>query len=223
MSTNVENWGLVDYRQALTRQEEMVAAVAKGGAGDTLVFCSHPPVVTVGRVTPPSDFAGWKGELVEVSRGGRATYHGPNQIVVYPIVNLQREGRNHLPPRDLHAFLRGVGESVVRAMRDFDIKAEYRQGEDLSADANSRRHLTGVWVGERKLASLGVAARQWVSYHGLALNLAPDPAGFGAIQPCGFTAQTMTSMAEVLGRAPAREDVEEMLRRQLEDFLQFKL
>jgi lipoyl(octanoyl) transferase len=210
----LENWGLVDYRQALAQQEKLVGDVARGEVADTLVFCSHPPVVTVGRLTPASDFAGWRGDVVEVSRGGRATYHGPGQIVVYPIVSLAREGRMSLPPRDLHAFLRGLGDSVVKALHHFDILAEYRQGEDDSfqqADGEHRRHVTGVWVGERKIASIGVAARQWVTFHGVALNLESDASGLGNIQPCGFAPSIMTSMREILGKPPDRSEVERVL------------
>lgn len=217
------NWGLVDYRQALKQQEELVAAVAKGEAPDTLVFCSHPPVVTIGRVTPKEDYSGWTGDAVDVSRGGRATFHGPNQVIVYPIISLNRT-RRKLPARDLHAYLRTLGGGIVEALAAFGIQSEYKQGEDSAAPGATapglKRHLTGVWVGRRKIASIGVAARQWVTYHGLALNVEPSAESAAGIRPCGFSPELMTSMTEAAGRAfshlAVRERLAEIFCRDLE-------
>lgn len=208
VSLRVENWGLIDYRAALARQEELVEQVAAGGP-HVLVVCCHPAVVTIGRRTPVSDYAGWKGEVVEVSRGGRATYHGPGQIVLYPIVNLNRCGDLGLPMRDLHGFMRALGQAVVQTVAELGIAAEYRQGEDTESE--EARHLTGVWVGSRKLASIGVAARKWVTFHGLALNFASDPEAFRGIQPCGFSSQTMVSVEELLHIRPERSQMETVL------------
>ncbi len=203
--------------------------VARGESPDTLVLCSHPPVVTVGRITPESDYVGWTGDLVEVSRGGRATYHGPNQIVVYPVISLNRV-RAHLPARDLHTYLRLLGKAIVLSAKDFGLEAEYKQGKvpvnipgstalPDAIDGTPSRHITGVWVGERKLASIGVAARQWVTFHGLALNVSSGEEGFWRIQPCGFSPSTMTSMEEALGLKINREEVEIKLTRHLKEVL----
>jgi lipoyl(octanoyl) transferase len=202
----VEHWGLIEYSEALRLQEELVARVASGEVDDTLVFCSHPPVVTVGRSVEPGDLNGWQGSVAEVSRGGRATYHGPGQLVMYPIISLLRDrGVAGLPLRDVHAYLRLLGETVAAVLRQFGLAAEYRQGAD------GPRHVTGVWVDERKLASIGIAVRRWVTFHGVALNLEPDVAGFSSIRPCGFSAATMGAVSEFLSVPVDRDAVERAL------------
>src|SRR6185437_5547955 len=148
---NFVDWGLIEYTEAANRQLELVDQVVAGNA-DTLVFCSHPPVVTTGRATKPQDLAGWRGEIIEVSRGGRATYHGPSQIVVYPILNLNRD-RSAFRARDLHGYMRALEAAIVQTLSDFGIKAQGSAATAPSAvdaaaqlldrDGVSR---TGVWV-----------------------------------------------------------------------------
>ncbi|HRK08069.1 MAG TPA: lipoyl(octanoyl) transferase LipB [Pseudobdellovibrionaceae bacterium] len=201
---NVVDWGLVDYREALTRQEDLVDRVAREQAHETLIFCTHPPIVTLGRATKAGDVFGWSGDVVEVSRGGRATYHGPSQIVVYPILDLNSRGR------DLHLHFRKMEEALLETVRHFGIEATGRspQVEDGSAEAVEA---TGVWVGSRKLASMGVAVRKWISFHGLALNVEHDPQAFVGMKPCGFAPGTAISLEELLGAhgspGPLRRDL----------------
>jgi lipoyl(octanoyl) transferase len=217
----IQDWGLIDYPEALKRQMDHVALVHQELARETLVFCSHPPVVTLGRGTRPGDVDGWQGATVEVNRGGRATYHGPNQIVVYPIVDLNHRSR------DLHRYLRGLEGAVVAALAEFGIQATGRslQVQDGGGDSGSGSgeeaagsepvEATGVWIGSRKIASIGIGVRKWVTFHGLALNVDHDPKAFQGLKPCGFTPETMITMEEVIGARPDRGRVRQALQKHL--------
>jgi lipoate-protein ligase B len=153
---------------------------------DTLILVEHPEVITLGRSARPENLLAPDAmPVVAVERGGDVTYHGPGQLVAYPIFRLAED------ERDLHRLLRGLEESVIRTLAAFDIPGRRIAGS------------TGVWTGSasapRKLASIGVAVRKWVTMHGLALNVTTDLARFRAINPCGFDASVMTSMAKELG------------------------
>lgn len=203
----LENWGLIDYEKSVHQQTELVEAVSSGQKPDTIVFCSHPPVVTLGRTTPKSDILNWSGDIVEASRGGRATYHGPNQLVIYPVIDL-RVVRLGLPSRHIQAFIKLLGETMVETLKVFGVDSELRQG--VEEDENGyRRQLTGIWVGERKLASIGVAVRKWITYHGIAVNLESDAEAFKGIRPCGFRPGVMVSVEELLGHRIMREKFSE--------------
>ncbi|HEX4924511.1 MAG TPA: lipoyl(octanoyl) transferase LipB [Bdellovibrionales bacterium] len=193
----IDDWGLIDYKEALDRQLALVDAVQADPANETIVICRHPPVVTLGRSTKPEDVFGWKGQTYEIQRGGRATYHGPNQLVVYPILDLSSRGR------DLHGYLRALENLVIEVLREFGLEGRREDGA------------TGVWVGERKLASIGVGIKKWVTYHGLALNVLNDPRAFQGINPCGFDAQTMISLQELARRDVTIEHVTALLRPKL--------
>jgi lipoyl(octanoyl) transferase len=202
------DWGLVDYSTALQRQLELVEKVAAGSSAEMVVFCSHPPVVTLGRGTREGDVFDWAGETVAVGRGGRATYHGPNQLVVYPILNLGERGR------DLHAYLRTLEDTAVKVLQDFGVSASGRslqihQGETQPEEA------TGVWIGSRKIASLGIGVRKWVSFHGIAMNIERDPMAFQGMKPCGFTTGQMVSLEEALGFRPDRELLKSRMKTRL--------
>lgn len=197
----VENWGLIPYREALSRQEEYVDHVGRELRRDTLVFCSHPPVVTLGRGTKAGDVFGWTGETVEVSRGGRATYHGPSQSVVYPIIDLNSRGR------DLHQYMRLLEDAIIETLKSFGIEAEGRTLQ-LEDGAEAATEATGVWIGTKKIASIGIGVRRWVAFHGLALNIETDPFAFSGMKPCGFAPGSVISMQDVLGYVPDRRTVE---------------
>lgn len=204
-----EDWGLVDYQQALTQQLELLQKVSEGKAMPTVVFCSHPPIVTLGRATQPGDVFGWKGPTLEVSRGGRATYHGPSQIVMYAIIDL-----NPLHPRrgsrEIVGFLRDFEKCIVESLKDFGITAEGKSlKKHTEAEATEE---TGVWVGRQKVASLGIAVKKWITYHGAALNFEHDPEAFQGLKPCGFSPETMTSVEKILGRKVPRADMMDSLR-----------
>ena len=180
--------GRVPYDVALAWQEALVARRLTGGS-DALLVLEHPPVYTLGRGAD-ARFLGAAADgdvpVVRVGRGGQVTYHGPGQLVGYPILGLR-----DLRP-DVHWYVRGLEEVLIGALADLGIPAERRPG------------LTGVWVGPRKIGSIGVAIRRWVTWHGFALNVAPDVSGFAAITPCGIDGVVMTSV----GREGGPSDLE---------------
>ena len=201
--------GLRDYEEVWRLQKEFVARRRAGEIPDTLILVEHPPVFTVGRHQTSSGlfaFAGEAGEdewsrrsLVVVERGGGITFHGPGQLVGYPIVDLRGRGR------DIHRFLRDLEEVLIRTLRDFSLDAQRRPG------------LTGVWVGQKKIASIGIAVRHWVSYHGFALNVSVDLRYFRMIRPCGLDGTVITSMSELLGREISLAEVKPALVRRWQE------
>jgi lipoate-protein ligase B len=200
--------GKLSYREGLELQQAMVQARAAGATGDWLLFQEHAPVLTVGRnpsdgnqIVDDATLAKLGIERFEVSRGGDITWHGPGQLVGYPILLLDRLGR------DLHRYLRALESALIDVLAEYGIPAGVSPGR------------TGVWAGEEKIASIGVAVRRWVSYHGFALNVSPDLRGFDLIHPCGLHGVRMTSMAKLLGEPPvfdaARERTAERMAAQL--------
>lgn len=177
----VRRLGRTPYAEAYELQQELVAARIAGEVGDLCLLTEHDPVITIGRGTRDLVEAGL-GEsdipLVEVERGGEATYHGPGQIVAYPILELGAERR------DLHRYLRDLEEVVIRVLAEVDVEAGRRDA------------WTGVWVGDRKVCSIGVAVRRWVTYHGLALNLSTELEAFRTFKPCGLAPEVMGNVAD---------------------------
>ena len=194
-SLHVAHLGPTPYQDGLALQEGLVRARAAGETGDWLLYPDHPPVLTVGRgatvdnVLADADTLRRLGvERFEVARGGDVTWHGPGQLVGYLVCDLDGRGR------DLHRFLRGIEEALIQALAVWGIGAERSSGR------------TGVWVEGEKIASIGIAVRKWVSYHGFALNVAPDLRFFDLIHPCGLRGIQMTSVTKRLGdRAPSME------------------
>ena len=172
--------GRVDYARGLALQEEIVARHLAGEAADTLLLLEHDPVFTIGRNPDRSslgDPAALPAPLVEIGRGGKATWHGPGQLVGYPILNLARYGQ------DLHHYLRALEDGIMAGCHSLGVPAERSPGQ------------TGVWAtADRKLASIGVGARRWISMHGFALNVSGALGGFDAITPCGIDGVVMTSL-----------------------------
>jgi len=184
------------YADALALQRSVARARISGEIGeDLLLLVEHPPVVTLGRsskerhlLASPALLAARGVELFEVERGGDVTFHGPGQLVGYPIVDLKRH------KQDLHWYLRQVEEALIRAVAPLGIEGERSAG------------FTGVWTQGRKLASIGVHARDWVTWHGFALNVTTDLAYFDLIVPCGIAAVEMTSVARELSTPAAARD-----------------
>jgi lipoyl(octanoyl) transferase len=181
--------GRVAYAEALELQRAVARARIAGAIPqDVLLLVEHPPVVTLGRSSKEKhlvasvEFLAQRGvELFEVERGGDVTFHGPGQLVGYPIISLRRH------KQDLHWYLRQVEETLIRTVARWDIAADRNPG------------LTGVWTNGRKIASIGVHARDWVTWHGFALNVTTDLAYFELIVPCGIDGVVMTSMARETG------------------------
>lgn len=222
-----EDWGLISYDEAMNKQLEYVEKLdLLLSSGEPhpgfLIFCSHPAVVTTGRQTQASDIFAWQGPVIEVSRGGRATYHGPSQIVVYPIISLKnRRGKkaDSDEPRevqDVRGFLRTFEAAIVKTLNEFDIKAEGKTPQKMPGQTVESDE-TGVWIGNQKIASLGIAVKKWISYHGAAINFFNDPTAFTGINPCGFKTETMISVEKILGTAKVSSDsFKSALRKNLE-------
>jgi lipoate-protein ligase B len=185
--------GRQPYEATWARQKALVEAIAAGDAPDTLLLVEHDPIFTLGRKAGAAGNVLAAGEIpvLQVERGGDVTYHGPGQLVGYPLL-LLRDGE-----RDLHKYLRNLEGWLIAVLADYGLEAERNEG------------LTGVWARGKKLASLGVAVRKWVTYHGFALNVAPDLGHFARLNPCGLEASVMASLASELGRAPAMDEVVE--------------
>lgn len=196
---SVIDWGNTRYADATSRQLELVQRRIDGEIGDTLVFTEHDPVYTVGLRTGAAAHLVWDetrrtSEGIEVSatnRGGDITYHGPGQLVGYPIMSL--DGR-----RDLHAYLRLLEDVLIETVAAFGVTATRRAG------------LTGIWIGTRKVAAIGVAVRRWVTYHGFALNVSPNLEHFGGIVPCGIapTVGSVTSLERECDATPTLREVQ---------------
>jgi lipoyl(octanoyl) transferase len=213
-----EDWGLIDYGLALEKQLQRVEIVSQDSDHPGfLIFCTHPAVVTTGRQTKPEDVFAWKGPVVEVSRGGRATYHGPSQLVVYPVLNLKKS-RHDRGPQEVRGYLRAFEAAIVATLKEFGIEAAGKTPQKLPGQ-EAESDETGVWVGEKKVASLGIAVKKWVSYHGAAINVSKDSNAFVGMNPCGFKSEVMISVEELLRKPVDPAAFAGQLRKNLENFL----
>ena len=195
------NLGLVDYLSALDLQTDLRDRRIAGEIPDTLVLLEHPSVITLGRsgnleniLVPESELSDRGIQLFHTNRGGDVTYHGPGQIVGYPIMDLTRHGT------DLRKHVGKLEEVLIRAL------------DTLGVMSNRRERDTGVWVGENKIASIGIHVKRWVTMHGFALNVSPDMEHISLIYPCGIKDAPMTSVEKILGRPVSRADVLRALR-----------
>lgn len=201
----VVDWGRTRYEPARLAQEALVAQRLAGEIGDTLVFTEHDPVFTVGLRTGAEQHLVWDSarlaaegvEVVKTNRGGDITYHGPGQLVGYPIVSLSAR-------QDLHAYLRFLEDVLINSVSTLGLVATRRPG------------LTGIWIGPRKVAALGVAVRRWVTYHGFALNVNAHLPHFAGIVPCGIAASdgTVTSLHAELGQTHDLAEVKTIVARE---------
>ena len=177
--------GRLGFAEALARQEELVAAKrAQPDAPDALWLLEHEPVYTIGRSPDQTSLRGAKHlphPLFEINRGGQATYHGPGQLVGYFLLDLRRYGQ------DLHRYLRWIEALLIELLAQYEVEAKTRAG------------LTGVWIEDRKIASIGVGVRHWITMHGFALNVSGDLSPFDHITPCGIANVAMTSIEKETG------------------------
>lgn len=195
------DWGQLPYKEAFLRQKNLVDEIIQGRIKEHIVFCTHPPVVTLGRGTQDGDVFSWSGETVEVNRGGRATYHGPNQLIMYPLISLdklqEQRTKKKIPTNDLHAYMRALELSVIDVLSLYNITAQARSlqkqvGEDQEKEA------TGVWVKDKKIAAIGIGVKSWVTSHGIALNVWKDKKAFQGIYPCGFEQEQVISLEDLI-------------------------
>ena len=200
MQCVVYQLGLIDYGDAYHLQRKLLGERLDGQIVDTLLLLEHPPTITVGKsgklenvLVPQAQLAREGVSLVFIDRGGDVTYHGPGQIVGYPIFDLRERGR------DAHQYLHSLEEALIRTLNDFSIKS----GRD--------KNHAGVWVRDEEIAAIGLSIRKWITMHGFALNVNTDLARFSLINPCGFTNRKATSMAQLLGHEVPMEIVTERL------------
>lgn len=196
----IENWGTLPYMDALERQRQYVSERLEDKRADTLILVEHPPVYTLGARIGSEQHLIWKEaqlkqegiEVIKTNRGGDITYHGPGQLVAYPIVDLRSQ-------RDLHAWLRLLEDVIINVIATFGINGSRREGK------------TGIWIDNRKIAAIGVAVRQWITYHGFALNVNPKLEHFTGIVPCGIQNHegTVTSILAETGNAPDMQVVKD--------------
>lgn len=195
----------ISYADALATQEATLLEVLSGESPDTFFTLEHSPVYTIGRTRDRSSLL--NPELlphphVEINRGGQATYHGPGQLVGYPIVDLRKLGK------DLHIYIHTIEKALVLTCQDFGVDASIKDG------------LTGVWVGEKKLASIGVGVRKWISMHGFAINITPESlTGFNHITPCGIQGVAMTTVCNEADREVTTKEFSDAVVPHLESVL----
>ncbi len=189
------------YLEAMALQEELLEQ-RRIGKKDLLMLLEHEPTVTLGRGADPANLLLSEAELTrrgiachQVGRGGDVTYHGPGQLVAYPIVDLTPLGR------DLHLYLRRLESVIIDTLAAFGLEGRQVSGK------------TGVWVGSEKLASIGIGVRHWVSWHGFALNVSDQQCGFATIIPCGLSGVRMTSLESLLGKTVSMNEVEQQVIR----------
>ncbi len=226
-----EDLGLIDYQAAWDYQEQLLASTVaqkinnqKLAEGDRIItqnhllFCQHPNVYTLGRsgkaenlLADEEKLTAIEAQYFKTNRGGDITYHGPGQLVVYPILDL-----DHFFT-DIHLYMRRLEEAVIKTCADFGITAGRIEG------------LTGVWIEDeakqnpRKICAMGVKASRWVTMHGLALNINPDLSYFGHIVPCGINDKAVTSMANELGYSPNFNEVSSLLKNHLTQLFEMEL
>jgi len=186
----------ISYGDALAIQQERHAAVVDGTASEAVFFLEHAPVITLGRSSHEANILRDRAALAEsgievheTSRGGDVTYHGPGQLVAYPILNIRERGLS------VKGYLRQLEEALIGLLATYGLQGERIPG------------MTGVWVEGAKVAAIGIGVRRWVTFHGTALNVDPDMAHFGLIVPCGIADKPVTSLRKLLGTAPPMEDV----------------
>lgn len=194
--------GTIDYAEAHRLQKELQSQRISGQVGDTVLLLEHPPVLTMGRsakeehVLAPTEVLEARGISVhEVGRGGDVTYHGPGQLVAYPIIDLKPDHK------DVRKYVSSLEETMIRSCADFGLAARRVDG------------LNGAWIGDRKVGAVGVRISRWVTMHGLALNVSSDLTHFEMIVPCGIQDKDVTSLSAELGRTVDVADVIEPLAR----------
>lgn len=199
----IQDLGLIDYERAFLIQKETVTQVLKGQS-DTLILCEHPSVLTLGRLASEENYLIPRDEIISrgvrilnIDRGGEITLHAPGQLVTYPIFNIQRSGR------DLKHFLSKLEQVAIDLLQGFDILARRISGQ------------RGVWVNDKKIASIGIGVKKWISFHGMSINVNVDLNLFRMIRPCGLDVQ-MTSISQLTNRDVS---IQEVKNRVIESFV----
>ncbi|HUZ84529.1 MAG TPA: lipoyl(octanoyl) transferase LipB [Gaiellales bacterium] len=211
----LQHLGETPYREALAEMVDLAAARSQGAVPDTMMLLEHAPVITLGsradraRELPLSDadYAARGIEVVAVPRGGRSTYHGPGQLVGYPILDLRERGR------DVHRYVRGLEQVLIGTLAEYGV-----EGRALRLP-----HQSGVWVGDRKIASIGVRCSSWVTSHGFSLNADLDLSVYGLFDACGLGGAAFTSVTVEAGRPVTVDDLREPVVRHLAEVFELTL
>lgn len=198
--------GLSEYKDAYRFQREIVDKVASGGLENTLIITEHESVITIGRqgswdnILRPKEFLAEQGvQILDIDRGGDVTYHGPGQLVAYPIFKLENEAK------DIHNFLDFLEEVGINFLAKYGVISVIRPG------------LRGIWVDKEKIGSIGIGIKKWVTYHGMAININPDLTPFSFIKPCGIEGVRVTSLQDLLEERIDIDDSKDKLRESFEE------
>lgn len=192
-----QDLGRLDFLAALSRQEQLIELKQRQAVADILLFVEHPHVYTIGRSGDLNNvLAAQDVPLHRASRGGDVTYHGPGQLVVYPIIGLRSKLR-----KDVHRYVKNLEMTAIETLKNFGL------------EARRRPPYTGIWIDNRKIAAMGIAVRRGITFHGLALNVNTDLSYFDRIIPCGLSWADVTSMAKELGKDPSVHNVRESFLR----------
>jgi lipoate-protein ligase B len=207
--------GVTPYGEAMKQMDDLAAARNQGAIPDTVMLLEHEPVITLGSravraeelTLGEEEYAARGIEVVEVGRGGRSTYHGPGQLVSYPVLDLTGHGK------DLHRYVAGLERSIVATLAAYEIDGSTKEGE----------HASGVWVGDRKIASIGVRCARWITTHGVSLNVNLDLSVYDLFDACGLGGVRFTSIAAETGRDVGVDEVRTVFRGALSDALALEL
>jgi lipoyl(octanoyl) transferase len=212
MTARILNLGRQSYLETWEIQKELCEKIILGEAEDTLIFVEHDPVLTLGAsfheenlLLTADEYRSRGIEVIKTDRGGDVTFHGPNQLVIYPIFNVASHGK------DLHKWMRSLEETIIRACAEFGL------------EAGRFAPNTGVWIDGRKTAAIGVKMRKWVNLHGIAVNCDNDLEPFDLIVPCGIQGHGVTSLSAEAGRKITKEDVQPAVERAFEDVFNLEL
>ena len=202
-SLNIIDLGLTEYQRALQIQKTLVKERLDNSTPDTLLLVEHPHVVTLGKQTSPNDVLDNSIPIVKVDRGGSATYHGPGQLVGYIIMDLKSKGIS------VPVLISKIHEIIILTLDELDIKAKREKND------------TGVWIGQKKIASIGLSVRNWITYHGFSLNVNTDLERFNAIRPCGYDSQVMTSVNSIKRKEYSKEVIQTKVIRNFSNVFEY--
>ena len=189
-SLNIIDLGLTEYQRALEIQKILVKERLDNSTPDTLLLVEHPHVVTLGKQTSPNDVLNNSIPVVRIDRGGSATYHGPGQLIGYIIMDLRSKGIS------VPVLISKIHEIIILTLDELDIKAKREKND------------TGVWIGQKKIASIGLSVRNWITYHGFSLNVNTDLEKFNTIRPCGHDSKIMTSVSSIKRKEYSKEVIQ---------------
>ena len=202
-SLNIIDLGLTEYQRALEIQKTLVKERLDNSTPDTLLLVEHPHVVTLGKQTSPNDVLNNSIPVVRIDRGGSATYHGPGQLIGYIIMDLRSKGIS------VPVLISKIHEIIILTLDELDIKAK-REKDD-----------TGVWIGQKKIASIGLSVRNWITYHGFSLNVNTDLEKFNTIRPCGHDSKIMTSVSSIKRKEYSKEVIQTKIIRNFSNVFEY--